>query len=32
MIELFSRRLVDWSMQARQTTNVVLQALLAAVW
>ena len=26
------RRVVGWSMQARQTANVVLQALLAAVW
>ncbi|WP_085930251.1 IS3 family transposase [Ancylobacter sp. FA202] len=32
VIDLFSRRVVGWSMQARQTTNVVLQALLAAVW
>jgi putative transposase len=32
VIGLFSRRVVGWSMQARQTTNVVLQALLAAVW
>jgi putative transposase len=32
VLDLFSRRVVGWSMQARQTTNVVLQALLAAVW
>ena len=32
VIDLFSRRVVGWSMQARQTTHVVLQALLAAVW
>jgi putative transposase len=32
VLDLFSRRIVGWSMQARQTTNVVLQALLAAVW
>ncbi|WP_460437323.1 IS3 family transposase, partial [Ancylobacter sonchi] len=32
VIDLFSRLVVGWSMQARQTTNVVLQALLAAVW
>lgn len=31
VLDLFSRRVVGWSMQARQTTNVVLQALLAAV-
>ncbi|MCA3657814.1 MAG: IS3 family transposase [Methylobacterium sp.] len=32
VLDLFSRRVVGWSIQARQTTNVVLQALLAAVW
>ena len=32
VIDLFSRCVVGWSMQARQTTHVVLQALLAAVW
>ncbi|MFG1375106.1 IS3 family transposase [Xanthobacter oligotrophicus] len=32
VIDLFSRRVVGWSIKARQTTNVVLQALLAAVW
>ena len=32
MIDLFSRRVVGWSMQNRQTTDVVLQALLMAVW
>jgi len=32
VIDLFSRRVVGWSMQPRQTTNVVLQALLAAIW
>ena len=32
VIDLFSRRVVGWSMQARQATHVVLQALLAAVW
>jgi putative transposase len=31
-VDLFARRVVGWSMQARQATNVVLQALLAAVW
>ena len=30
VLDLFSRRIVGWSMQSRQTTNVVLQALLAA--
>ena len=32
MIDLFSRRIVGWSMQSRQTTDLVLQALLMAVW
>jgi len=32
MLALFSRRVVGWSMQARQMTNLVLQALLAVVW
>lgn len=32
VIDLFSRRVVGWSMQSRQTTDVVLQALHMAVW
>ena len=32
MIDLYSRRVVGWSMQSRQTTDVVLQALHMAVW
>ena len=32
VIDPFSRRVVGWSMQARQTTDVVLQALLMATW
>ena len=32
VIDLDSRRVVGWSMQSRQTTDVVLQALLMAVW
>ena len=32
VLDFFSRRIVGWSVQSRQTTNVVLQALLAAVW
>ncbi|WP_373285601.1 IS3 family transposase [Salipiger pallidus] len=31
-IDLFSRRVVGWAMQSRQTTDVVLQALLVATW
>ena len=32
VIDLYSRRIVGWSLQSRQTTDVVLQALLMAVW
>jgi len=32
VIDLFSRRLVGWSMQSRETTKVVLPALHMAVW
>lgn len=32
VIDLFSCRVVKWSMQSRQTTDVVLQALLMATW
>lgn len=32
VIDLFSRRVVGWAMQSRQPTDLVLQALLAAVW
>jgi putative transposase len=32
VIDLYSRRVAGWSMQSRQTTDVVLQALLMAVW
>jgi len=32
VIDLYSRRVVGWSLQNRQTTDVVLQALLMAVW
>ena len=32
VIDLFSRRVVGWSMQNRQPTDLVLQALLMAVW
>ena len=32
VIDLFSRRVVGWSMQSRMTTDLVLQALLGAVW
>ena len=31
VIDLYSRRVVGWAMQGRQTTDVVLQALLMAV-
>jgi putative transposase len=32
VIDLFSRRIVGWSMQPRMTTDLALQALLSAVW
>ncbi len=32
VIDLFSRRIVGWSLQNRQTTELVLQALHMAVW
>ena len=32
VIDLYSRRVIGWSMQSRQTTDVVLHALLMAVW
>ena len=32
VIDLFSRKVVGWTMQSRQTTDLVLQALLMAVW
>lgn len=32
VIDLYSRRVVGWSQQSRQTTDVVLQALHMAVW
>ncbi|MCM2397887.1 IS3 family transposase [Rhizobium sp. S95] len=32
VIDLYSRRVIGWAMQSRQTTDIVLQALLMAVW
>ncbi len=32
VLDLYSRRVIGWVMQSRQTTDVVLQALLMAVW
>lgn len=32
VIDLYSRRIVGWAMQSRQPTDLVLQALLMAVW
>lgn len=32
VLDLYSRRVVGWSMQSPQTTDVVLQALHMAVW
>ncbi|GAB3338726.1 hypothetical protein GCM10027512_05740 [Chromohalobacter beijerinckii] len=32
VIDLISRQVVGWSMQSRMTTDLALDALLAAVW
>ena len=32
VIDLYSRSVIGWSMQSRQTTDIVLKALLMAVW
>lgn len=32
VIDLFSRRVIGWSLQSRQTTDVALQELMIAVW
>jgi putative transposase len=32
VIDLYSCSVVGWCLQSRQTTDVVLQALLMAVW
>ena len=32
VIDPFSRRVVGWAMQSRQPTDLVLQALLMAIW
>lgn len=32
VLDLYSRRVVGWSIQSRQTTDVVLQPLHMAVW
>ena len=32
VIDLYARRVVGWSMHSRQTADVVLQALVMAVW
>lgn len=32
VIDLYSRRIIGWAMQNRQPTDLVLQALLMAVW
>jgi len=31
-MDLYSRQIVGWAMQSRMTSDLVLQALLAAVW
>jgi len=32
VIDLYSRRVIGWALQSRQATDVVLQALLSALW
>ena len=32
IIDLYSRKIVGWAMQSRQPTDLVLQALMMAVW
>jgi len=32
VIDLYSRKVIGWAMQSRQPTDLVLQALLMAVW
>ena len=32
VIDVYSRRVIGWAIQSRQTTDVVPQALLMAVW
>ena len=32
VIDLYSRKVVGWAMQSRQTIDMVLQVLLMAVW
>ncbi|MCP6210326.1 DDE-type integrase/transposase/recombinase, partial [Klebsiella pneumoniae] len=31
-VDLFSRKIIGWSMQSRMTKDIVLNALLMAVW
>jgi len=32
VIDLYSRKVAGWAMQSRQPTDLVLQALMMAVW
>lgn len=32
VVDLFSRKVIGWSMQTRMTKDIVLHALLMAVW
>ncbi len=32
VVDLFSRKIIGWSMQSRMTNDIVLNALLMAVW
>ncbi|OAT58913.1 ISEhe3 ORFB family protein [Obesumbacterium proteus ATCC 12841] len=32
IVDLFSRKIIGWSMQSRMTKDIVLNALLMALW
>ncbi len=32
VVDLFSRKIIGWSMQSRMTKDIVLNALLMAIW
>jgi len=32
IVDLYSRQVVGWAMQSQMTTDLVLQALVSAVW
>jgi putative transposase len=32
VVDLFSRKIIDWSIQSRMAKDIILNALLMAVW